>query len=141
MLLSGGKECQESRFQFHHDSTESTFAPATNAQIHHQMDKLPQESVLLDNPSTVDVFSNPRLLRNIRVTPRTMTINCNAGVTHTNMIGEMPGYPSVVCFARSAANRIAVFCLAENARRPTCPTTQPSKLSGQCAHQAHMCQM
>ncbi len=27
-----------------------------------------------------------------------MTINCNAGVTHTNMIGEMPGYPGEVWY-------------------------------------------
>ncbi len=66
--------------------------------LHHQGEKLPQEWVLLDNQSTVDVFSNHKLLRNIKTTTRTMTINCNAGVTHTNMIGEMPGYSGEVWY-------------------------------------------
>ncbi len=71
-------------------------------------DKLPQELVLQDNQSTVDVFSNPRLLRNIRETTQSMTIKYNAG-TKTDMIGEMPCYPGEVWYnLRGIANILSV---------------------------------
>ena len=46
--------------------------------------RLPLEWVLLDNQSTIDVFVNRRLLRNIRRINQYMYIHCTAGVTRTN---------------------------------------------------------
>ena len=45
---------------------------------------IPKTWILLDNQSTVDVFHNGDLLKNIRTSDRTMQIHCNAGVTTTN---------------------------------------------------------
>ena len=108
MLMSGMEEYEQSEFQFHQQGVH-TFDNSDTAYLYHQGDKLPQDWVLLDNQSTVDVFSNPRLLKNIRKTTRTMTIKCNAGITETNMIGEMPGYPGEVWYnPKGMANILSV---------------------------------
>ena len=57
--------------------------------------RLPLEWVLLDNQSTIDVFVNRRLLQNIRRIRQYMYIHCTAGVTRTNLVGDLPGY--VLC--------------------------------------------
>ena len=92
MLMTGIEEFPEPSFQFCQKEGNQF------AHVYQQGEKLPQEWILLDNQSTVDVFSNAHLLRNIHTTDQTMTIMCNAGVTHTNMIGEMPGYPGEVWY-------------------------------------------
>ena len=51
--------------------------------------------ILLDSQSTVDVFYNARLLRNIRKVSRTLDIHCNTGVASTDMVGDLPGYGTV----------------------------------------------
>ena len=63
-----------------------------------QRNRLPQDWILLDNQSTVNVFSNRSLLRNIRETTREMVIRCNAGVTRTRMIGDLPGFAGEVWY-------------------------------------------
>jgi hypothetical protein len=85
---------------FYHDKPNICFV--NHHQSFHQKDKnevkLPKNWILLDNQSTVNVFSHGDLLRNIKKTDRSMTIMCNVGVTKTNMIGEFPGYPGEVWY-------------------------------------------
>ena len=50
---------------------------------------LPLEWVLLTNQSTIDVFVNRQLLKNIRWIDQYMYIHCTAGVTRTNLVGEI----------------------------------------------------
>ncbi len=105
MLLAGIEKCEHTDFQFYQDGTNVETARMETGHTHHQGDKIPQEW----NQSTVDVFSNPRLLKNIRKTTRSMTINCNAGTTQTDMIGEMPGYPGEVWYnPKGIANILSV---------------------------------
>ena len=57
--------------------------------------QLPPEWILLDNQSTVDVFTNRRLLKNIRRVKKPMFIHCTAGVAKTNLVRDLPGYGTV----------------------------------------------
>ena len=51
--------------------------------------QLPPEWILLDNQTTVDVFNNRRLLKNIRRAKNHMFIHCTAGVAKTNLVGDL----------------------------------------------------
>ncbi|OEU21780.1 hypothetical protein FRACYDRAFT_231926 [Fragilariopsis cylindrus CCMP1102] len=52
--------------------------------------------VLLDNCSTVNIFSNRRLLKNIRQINMYVDVKCNAGSRTTNWVGDFPGLPEPV---------------------------------------------
>jgi hypothetical protein len=54
--------------------------------------------VLLDNCSTVNIFSNKNLLRNIRQSNIYVEVKCDAGSMTTNWIGDFPGLPEPVWF-------------------------------------------
>jgi hypothetical protein len=47
--------------------------------------------LLLDNQSTVNQIANPSLLKNIRKLSKSITVHCNAGVTKTDLEGELGG--------------------------------------------------
>ena len=70
--------------------------------------RLPMEWVLLDNQSTIDVFVNRRLLSNIRRINQYMYIHCTAGVTRTNLVGELPGYGTVWFHPDGIANILSL---------------------------------
>jgi hypothetical protein len=67
--------------------------------------QVPQAWILLDNQSTAKVFHTSDVLKNIRPSMGYMDIHCKAaGVTSTNMIGDLPGCGKVW---RYHPNRIA----------------------------------
>jgi hypothetical protein len=71
----------------------------TGTTLHQQKEgRLPKSWILLDNQSTVNIFSNKSLLENVGATDRVMNIRCNAGVTRTNMIGDLPGFDGKVWY-------------------------------------------
>ena len=70
---------------------------------------LPPTWVLLDNCSTVNVFCNPDLLHNIRPTNIPLRVQCNAGVTTTDLIGDFPGLTTPVYFDPHGVANILSF--------------------------------
>jgi hypothetical protein len=78
--------------------------------------QIPESWILLDNQSTVNVFANRSLLQNIRKAPATMDIHCNAGVTKTNWIGDLPGYGTVWYHKKGIANILSLSCVKKKHR-------------------------
>ena len=64
--------------------------------------------MLLDNQSTVNVFYNPRLLRNIRKAPNFLTIYSTGGPTETNLIGDLPGFGVIWFHPKGIANILSL---------------------------------
>ena len=56
---------------------------------------IPTTWILLDNQSTVCAFTNGDLPENIREVDLWIDILCNAGVTSTNMVGDLKGFGEV----------------------------------------------
>jgi hypothetical protein len=69
---------------------------------------VPKDWILLDNQFTVDVFYNDRLLKNIRKADSFMGIHCNAGVTSTNLVGDLPRYGEVWYHPNGIANILSL---------------------------------
>ena len=56
---------------------------------------IPKTWILLDSQSTVDIFCNQQLFKNIRKAADGMRIHCNAGSRLTNYVGDLPGYGTI----------------------------------------------
>ena len=72
--------------------------------------------ILLDNQSTVCAFTNGDLLDNIRELDSWMDIHCNAGVTSTNMIGDLKVLGEVWYNPKGIANILSMAVVEESFR-------------------------
>ena len=104
MLMDGiekGEFNSTDHFQFLQHESGTTLQLGANGRI-------PKTWILLDNQSTVDIFHNSALLKNIRESKTFMDIHCNAGVTSTNMVGDLPGYSTVQYHPKGVANILSL---------------------------------
>ena len=51
--------------------------------------RIPDSWILLDSQSTVDVFMNKKLLKNVHDTKKPLSLHCNAGVATVNKVGDL----------------------------------------------------
>ena len=72
--------------------------------------------VLLDNQSTVNVFSNICLLKNTRRSDRSLEIFTTGGRTITDFQGDLPGYGTVWFHPGGIANILSLSKVAEKYR-------------------------
>jgi hypothetical protein len=84
LLMAGvlDNKCNKPKLSFLTAGVESKESKATSF---HQQDGqqngyAPNSWILLDNQSTVNVFSNKNMCKNLSTTKRVITIMCNAGV-------------------------------------------------------------
>ena len=77
---------------------------------------IPSTWILLDNQSTVCAFTNGDLLKNIREVDSWMDIHCNAGVTSTNMVGDLKGFGEVWYNPKGIANILSMAVVEKSFR-------------------------
>jgi len=70
--------------------------------------RIPDSWILLDSQSTVDVFMNKKLQKNVRDAKNAFLLHCNAGVTTLNKIGDLPGYSTVRFYEDGIANILSL---------------------------------
>jgi len=116
MTILGGHLDDEEGFQFlNHGKLDDGALLSQHKKATGQT--VPRTWILLDNQSTVDVFYEESLLRNIREAPTACRISCNAGVVTTNRIGDLPGYPRPVWYHPDGiANILSLKRVSEHCR-------------------------
>jgi hypothetical protein len=97
---------------------------------------IPATCYLLDNQSTCDIVSNPRIVKNIRQVEEYMQLLTQAGSTTTNWISDVPGYyrsvwfhPGGIANILSLVNMIAKYHVTCN----SCNGDSPNQF---CVHKA-----
>ena len=91
-----GDNTNYSGLMFYQVKAETATNKEPNMEYQHALSQSGGQTIptwfLLDNQYTVDVFSNRRLLKNIRKSGRELEILSTGGQKTTNPQGDLPGY-------------------------------------------------
>jgi hypothetical protein len=78
---------------------DGTIAQVHNTTVFSQSNsRIPNTWYLLNNQSTCDIVSNPKIVKNIRQVEGHMQLSTQAGSTTTNWMADVPGYYHPVWF-------------------------------------------
>jgi len=69
---------------------------------------IPDSWILLDSQSTVDMFKNKKLLKNICNAKKALSLHCDAGIATGNKIRDLPGYGTVWFYEDGIANILSL---------------------------------
>jgi hypothetical protein len=100
------------------------FAFADFSFAHTSPGPIPNTWVLLDSESTVSVFNNATLLRNIRLSPTSVTVHTNGGTQMSSYIGDIPNFGPVWYNPQSLANILSLAAV-----RKICRVTMDSAIA------------
>lgn len=102
----------------------------TFAQLQHAL--IPKHWVLLDSQSTVSVFNNPSMLRNIRRAPTPLKVYTNGGCQESHLIGDIRNFGTVWFNPDSLANILSLAAV-----RKTCRVTMDTSVEAAlCVHRS-----
>jgi hypothetical protein len=63
-----------------------------------------KDTIILDNGSTLSIFGNPDMVKDIRKSNTTLHLMTNAGTRESNQVADVPGYGTVWYDAQAIAN-------------------------------------
>jgi len=69
---------------------------------------IPDSWILLESQSTVVVFKNKKLLKNIRDAKKALSLHCNARIAMVNKVSDLPGYGTVWFYEDGIANILSL---------------------------------
>jgi hypothetical protein len=75
--------------------------------------------ILLDNQSTINIFTNSSLLKNLRKSPTPLKIFSSGGTTDTNIIWDLPRYGQVWYHPLGIANILSLSNLIKKGYKIT----------------------